>query len=209
MDFKAMMRKIRFGKGLPVDEVPAPFLRRESSSRRLAALREARDVLKVLPGRGESLSCIQTGRYDLTDVLDALFDRLGAAVHLRIATLSFNARNVQRMAAWTEAGTVQRLTLLCSAFFQDHSPELFEEARQALCAPHRMAASRNHCKVVCFHFATGDKLALEGSANLRTNSNREQFSLIHDARLHDWHCAWIDEQVAKHESDKSSSAGTD
>jgi hypothetical protein len=201
MDWKAALRPVRFGGGAPAGEVPAPLLRRPAGSRRLAVLREAADVLAVLPGPGEALHALQTGRYDLCDALDVILTRRGPAAHLRIATLSFNGRNVQRMKAWTEGGAAPRLTLLCAAFFRTHYPDLFEEVRGILRPPHRLAASRNHCKVVCFDMADGGKLALEGSANLRTNSNREQFALFHDAGLHDWHAAWIDEEVTKHEGD--------
>jgi hypothetical protein len=162
-------------------------------------LREARQVLNVMPGPGESLHAVQSGRYDLANVVDVILERLGTAAALRIATLSFNRRNVQRMAAWTESRAAQRLTLLCSSFFYEHNPELFQEAHQILAPPHRLAASRNHCKVIAFDFATGDKLVLEGSANLRTNGNREQFCLIHDAALHDWHGRWIDAEVSRNE----------
>jgi hypothetical protein len=40
---------------------------------------------------------------------------------------------------------------------------------------------------------------VEGSANLRTNANWEQLAVILDDGLHDWHAAWIDALVTKHE----------
>ena len=55
-------------------------------------------------------------------------------------------------------------------------------------------------------FGPGGKMVLEGSANLRTNSNREQFCLLNHPGLHDWHALWIDELVSHgqvHESDGS------
>src|SRR5262249_30101062 len=159
-------RPVRFGKGPALDGVPRPLIRPQPGNRRLAALREAGDVLAVLPGPGEALHAIMTGRYDLTDLLDVILTQLRAVAHLRIATLSFNSRNVDRMRAWTETGPVKRMTMLCSRFFVEHNPQLFDQALEALVPPHRLAASRNHCKVVCFHFATGGKLSLEGSANL-------------------------------------------
>jgi len=56
----------------------------------------------------------------------------------------------------------------------------------------------------------GSRLAIEGSANLCANgSSREQFALIHDAALHDWHAAWIDALVTQHEGDKGTSATAD
>jgi hypothetical protein len=35
----------------------------------------------------------------------------------------------------------------------------------------------------------------EGSANLRTNKNIEQFTCIHDHALHDFHAGWIDREA--------------
>jgi hypothetical protein len=44
-------------------------------------------------------------------------------------------------------------------------------------------------------------LALESSANLRTNSNQEQLTLVNDRPLCVWHGAWIDALVSRHERD--------
>jgi hypothetical protein len=52
------------------------------------------------------------------------------------------------------------------------------------------------------------KLVFEGSANLRTNGNIEQFALFNDAELHDWHAGWIDEKHRAWESDQSRSDAT-
>ena len=199
MDFKPLLKPILFRTGPPPDEVPSPLVRTECTSRRLAALREAGDVLTVLPGPGQSLHAIMTGRYDLTDLLDIILERLGSAAHLRIATLSFNNRNVHRMLAWCENAAVAQLTLLYSHFFQEHNPEIVEQLRQSLTTPHRMAVSRNHCKVVTFDLHRGDKLTVEGSPNLRNNANHEQIAVINDPVLHDWHAKWIDCEVKRHE----------
>src|SRR5262249_53317903 len=134
--------------------------------------------------------------------LDELVDRMltvGPVVHLRIATLSFNARNVERMAAWIESGNVQRLSLLFSEFFRDHNEEIVSQAIETIVPPHKLAASRNHCKVVCLHFADDNKLVLEGSANLRNNGNSENLAFFVDAGLHDWHAQRIDEEIRKNE----------
>jgi hypothetical protein len=55
--------------------------------------------------------------------------------------------------------------------------------------------------VVTFAFASGRRLTVEGSANLRPNGNREQVLLADGAGLHDWRVGWIDEMVATHEGD--------
>lgn len=189
--------------GKPADAVPAPTVRR--ARRRVANLREASAVLDDLPGPGEALHAVMTGRYDLTDTLAVLLDRFGPC-RMKVATLSFNTGNTVDLLAWMDAGKVTGLDLLCSAFFRDHNAELFRSFKADLYARGgRLAAARNHCKVVCLAFTTGERFALEGSANLRTNNNQEQFCLIHDADLHDWHSAWISGRVAQHEGDEGPS----
>jgi hypothetical protein len=62
----------------------------------------------------------------------------------------------------------------------------------------------SHAKVVAMAFASGERLCLEGSANLRgSGSAREQFCLINDPTLADWHAAWVTEAVARHEGKES------
>jgi hypothetical protein len=180
----------------------------KAAARRTAMLAEAADVLAVLPGPGEALHALMTGRYDLMALLVVLLDRLGPCGQLRIATLSYNRRNVAELLRQIDAGAVGRLTLLCSAFFRRHNPECWQALADGLAkrpGAHRLAAARSHAKVVCLALADGTRLVMEGSANLRTNSNQEQFCLVRDAGLHDWHAGWIDALVATHEGDESRS----
>ena len=97
---------------------------------------------------------------------------------------------------------MKQLTLICSKFYKEHNKDVYEETqaefrRRAA----RIAAPRSHCKVIGFEFGK-TCLLLEGSANLRTNGNWEQFALINDRDLHDWHARWIDDLLAKHEAEK-------
>jgi hypothetical protein len=179
-------------------------------TRRAAMLQEASAVLTHLPAPGEALHALITGRYDLMHLLVCLLDRLGPARAVRIATLSFNARNLTEMFAILDGPDPPRLTLLCSAFFRDHNKELWRQTlegfrkRGQAGASCRTAAARTHAKVITIESVSGSKLALEGSANLRSNGNREQFLLANDAGLHDWHAAWIDKLVTAHEGENDS-----
>ncbi len=137
------------------------------------------------------------GNYlDLMVLLVALLDLHPAPCRrLRIATLCFNKRNAVELLGLLESGKIGGLTLLASTFFQGHNKELDEWLRGELAGypGSKTAAARSHCKVVCFDFEDGAGLVLEGSANLRTNGNREQMILCHDRELHDFHAAWIEE----------------
>ena len=125
---------------------------------------------------------------------------------MRIATLAFSSRNTHAITQLVDSGAVRRVSLLCSDFFAKHNKAEFAEAVQELRQRGvRIAAPRCHAKVTCLHFADGAKLVFEGSANLRTNGNIEQFALFNDAALHDWHAAWIDE---KHREWKIDQAGS-
>jgi len=208
------IRKTAFGR-LPADEdaddgkgLPTPK-RIKLAARRAAGIAEAKGVLEHLPGPGESLHAVCTARMDLTDVLGALLEKLGRCERMLVATLGFNRKNLKAMLGWLDAGAVSSLALVASLFFRAHQGSLwaetlteFRERRQ------RAACCHSHAKVVTLAFASGERLSIEGSANLCGNgSGREQFALVHDAALCAWHSQWIGELVAKHESDESASPG--
>jgi hypothetical protein len=201
--------RFRFGKPAPKagpGEVP-PALSVNDAARRTAMLREARDVLPHLPARGEALHALMTGRYDLMVLLTAILEQLpGPCTHLRIATLSLKLRNSYELLTLIDAGKVGRAAVLCSEFFRDHNGAIYASLQAELGkrpGGHRLAAARSHAKVVCMEMEAGDRLVLEGSANLRTNSNIEQFCLLNHAGLHDWHAQWIDDLVSRAQSDAS------
>lgn len=169
-----------------------------AASRRFAMLRAADEVLGVIPAEGESVHTLMTGYYDLMNVLVRLVERLGPLTALRVATLAMNGRNLEELARLMDAAPGCTLTLLVSCFFRDHNKDLWKRVRRELASRGgRAAAARSHCKVVCLE-AGGVRLVLEGSANLRTNRNREQLTLARDPALFDWHSRWIDDVVREH-----------
>ncbi len=205
---KFSVRRVHFGEQADDDDegsdLPRPALVR-LQARRAAGIREAKETLAHLPAVGEALHAVMTARLDMTDVLNALLERIGRCEQVMIATLGYNRRNFKAMLAWLDSGKVGSLTLLASIFFRSHNGDLWEETleefrrrgQRAVCCP-------SHAKVMTLAFADGTRFVCEGSANLCSNgSAREQFALIHDAGLHDWHARWIDALVSKHEGHES------
>src|SRR5438876_6685792 len=121
------VRKLHFGHGPEEDDdgtgLPLP-LPVKLAARRAAGIAEARAVLNHLPGPGESLHALCTARMDLTDVINALLEKLGRCDRLLIATLGYNARNLRAVLGWTATGAVAELTLLASIFFRAHNGDL-------------------------------------------------------------------------------------
>jgi hypothetical protein len=200
--------RVQFGRKPADDVLPMPIIGR-AVARRTAMLAEAGAVLNVVPAEGESLHAVMTGRYDLMHLISALMDRLGIVEAARVATLSYNGRNLAEMLSLLDSGKLKTLTLLCSSFFRDHNKQLWEETLSEFRERgQKAAAARSHAKVVTLAVSDGTRYALEGSANLRTNSNREQFALFRDPALHDFHATWIDDLVSRHEADENNSPPT-
>ena len=196
-----------FGRPRPVEQIddappagqaPAP-LTRKSDAKKLAFIRDADEVIACLPGPGEQLHALMTGRYDLTDLIGRTLANIGQPVEMLIATLSYNGRNLGHMTDWLDTGQVTTLGLVCSKFFREHNKELYEETREEFQARGaRLACPRSHAKVVTLHApSAGLKMVFEGSANLRTNSNQEQIAILNCEKLHDWHAQWIDRLLSE------------
>jgi hypothetical protein len=206
------VRKLHFGRrpgdGDDGEGLPTPK-RVKLAARRAAGVAEAKAVLAQLPAPGESLHAVCTARMDLTDVLNALLGRLGRCDRMLIATLGYNRKNLTAMLGWLDAGAVRSLSLVASLFFRSHQGDLWAETvTEFRRRKQRAACCHSHAKVVTLAFASAEKLSIEGSANLCGNgSGREQFALVYDAGLHDWHSQWISDLVTRHEGDESTGRG--
>jgi hypothetical protein len=183
-----------FGRHARTREEPTPFTAKERA-RRTAQFKEARELLTRLPEPGEAVYAVQSGFLDLLTVLIWMLDLAPARCeHLRIATLTWNKRNGQDMLGLLERGKVGRLSLLSSTFHQGHYEELADWFRAELAAypGSASAVARNHGKLAAFDFADGSGLVVTGSANLRSNRNREIVVVTNDRGLHDYFADWFD-----------------
>ena len=199
------VRPTRFGQrpvadGDEADGLPTPQ-RVKLAARRAAGIAEAKQVLEHLPAPGESLHAITTSRMDLADVLNVLLEKLGRCQKMAIASLGYGPRNLRLILGWLDSGAVGELTLLASIFFKAHNSGLFSETLSAFRErKQRFACAPCHAKVCALTFASGERLTVEGSANLRASGSvREQLALIHDASLTDWHTRWIEGLAMKYE----------
>jgi hypothetical protein len=207
------VRRVRFDRRPDADGedtvegLPTPA-RIKLAARRAAGIAEAREVLKNLPGPGESLHVVATARMDLADVLAVLLERLGPCDRVRIATLGYNRRNLATLLGWLDRGQVADVALVASKFFRSHNGDLWAKTvAEFRRRKQRAACCDSHAKVVALEFASGDRLSIERSANLCGNgSGREQFAVINDAGLEAWHAAWIKQLVDHHESEQGPSA---
>ena len=186
-----------FGSAKQHLDAPNPRKTTKADRRYQRAAKTAAELVPELPQPGEAVHALMLGTFDLCQVITATAKLLPDLSHLRIATLCYSKRNVAELCSLLETRTGLALTLLVSVFFREHNKALHEYAVGELTAyPNTtIGAARTHCKVVCFDMGPTDALVFEGSANLRTNKNREQLTVFRDRQLHDWHARWIDELV--------------
>ena len=187
-----------FGRAAQHQAAPTTQTRTKAEARYHRAAKTAAELLPDLPAIGEAIHCLMLGTFDLCQVISATVKQRPDCRHLRIATLCFSKRNAAELLGLLESLPALRLTLLVSDFFKGHNKEEFEkfaEGLQEYPDRARITAARTHAKVVAFDLDTADGLVFEGSANLRTNGNREQLAVIRDRGLHDFHAEWIDSLV--------------
>lgn len=190
-----------FGRSAPTaDPAAAPAAGRgKAAARHRRQVREAAELCPDLPAPGEHVHCLMTGFFHLAQVVADVAARTRPR-RLRIATLGWNRRNLADLAGVVErraaAGDPLPVVLVGSDFFASHYPDLVADTRAAFEPPGGCVVSaRSHAKVTVFDLGPGDGLTFEGSANLRTNRNQEQLTIIRDRTTHDWHAAWIDQLV--------------
>lgn len=185
--------------GRAAQHAASPPCRTKAAARYQRAAKTAAELLPELPPIGTAHHCLMVGSFDLCQVIAATLKLAPHCRHLRIATLCFSKRNSAELLGFLETYPPLRLSVLVSTFFQGHNAELFERFAEEL-KDHsdraKMVAARTHAKVVAFDIGEEDGLVFEGSANLRTNGNREQLTSIRDRQLHDFHAGWIDELTA-------------
>ena len=181
--------------------LPSALRRHQETTRRVVEIVEAAKIVEHLPGPGESVHALMSGRFDLALVLAAVLEQQGPA-KAHVATLSYNARSFEELCSLLDRKLLTACTLLASTFFRSHNEALWEESKAEFAARgQRIAVAYCHAKVIALDFASGKKLVLEGSANLRSNRNIEQIAIIADHALYSWHAAWIEDYVGRYTAD--------
>jgi hypothetical protein len=165
-------------------------------------VKRAAAKIHTLPEPGEAIHAIVGGDHNGFDLLPAILDLAGApARSVDLATLGFNQANAAALADLIRARQIGGpVRLLCSDYFAKVDAGSFDACRAALDSVGvKVLAARSHCKIILADCGPGRAYVVESSANLRTCNSLEQFALINDAGLFNFHRTWIDTLFATHE----------
>jgi hypothetical protein len=182
-------------------------LARKPARRKFIDARQVESVIATigkLPAPGETYHIVICGKSSLWDVVPATLQLAGAGSRIRrlyVATLGFSQRNTEELLALIDAGRIQECRFLCSHYFKGTSESLYTPMHDGLIKRRQtFLAMRNHAKILLIQLADGKgggrRFSVEGSANLRSCKNVEQFSFTQDRRLFDFHARWMDELFA-------------
>jgi len=157
----------------------------------------ASGLLRELPVKEGSIHCLMGGDFNAWDLVPAVLQLAGKpAKTLTIATLGFNKGNMTHLGKMLDDGDVKKAALLCSHYFQGTDLITYRIAKQILQdRGMEIAFCRNHCKIICID--AGAPYVIEGSANLRSCNNLEQFTISNSRPLFDFHAEWIARTISK------------
>lgn len=156
--------------------------------------------LAALPEHEESIHLVVGGEFAGFDLLPA-FLRLAKAKHfeaLHLTTLGFSRENFAQLEVMIAAKEIRPSTLaiLCGDFFRRADPGLWDIGK-LIARKYRFTfrSYRNHTKLILAQLA-GKSYVVEGSANLRSCANIEQFTITQSPALYAFHLTWIRECLA-------------
>lgn len=138
----------------------------------------------------ENLFSIVDGSFVFGDfILAFLHHHDIKAVRMDISTLSLSMHNIVGLETFIKKGYIDNLNFLIGYYFYAHERKgLMEALYERLDFEDRLQVSvcRNHMK--CFTILTdrGNKIVIDGSANLRSSDNLEQFNLEFNSEKYDF-----------------------
>lgn len=143
-----------------------------------------------LPEPGDCTHAVVRGDFVTADIIPLLLGDRSADI-LAISTLGMSTGNAAMLADLRASGQIRRLFLLVSHYFsQVDKTGTYREVKHLLGDAVKVA--RTHAKVILVS-AAPSFFVVEGSANLRSSDNIEQFAIWNDEELLNWHLDWMQE----------------
>lgn len=150
--------------------------------------------LAALKGDNVLVNCLIPGNFVFCDLLAAIAKELpGGIKDLKIGTLSYSYENVDTFKSMFDDGVLKHLSLIVSDYFYAHERRgIYRYTLEELPLDRtEVAVAGIHTKIHLIEDEAGNKYCLEGSANLRSSQNVEQFVFIKSASVYDFHNEWL------------------
>lgn len=151
---------------------------------------------------GIRYDCIVAGNFIFGDFIEAFITLNNAkCLQLTISTLSLDQNNVDSLVNLMTGNYVDNLNLIISDYFYAHERgSLIPYIYDKLDVDNRfqLASASSHTKIAMFETLGGKKIVIHGSANLRSSSNIEQFTIEENPGLYDFHFEYHNRIIEKY-----------
>ncbi len=172
----------RYIKSKVAKEIPASKLKYSN------ALKLAK---KIKIDKGIRYDVVVAGNFIFGDFIEAFITTNNAkCLQLTISTLSLDQNNVDSLVNLMTGNYVDQLNLIISDYFYAHErgsliPYIYDNLDKE--DRFQLASASSHTKITMFETLGGKKIVMHGSANLRSSSNIEQFTIEENPGLYDFH----------------------
>lgn len=151
---------------------------------------------------GQRADALVSGNFIFGDFIEALLTEHDIKARaMTVSTLSLSQNNVDSLHNLITAGYIDELNLIVSAYFYANEiRSLIPYIYRKLDIDNRfqLAVAGIHTKTCQFTTAGGRKILIHGSANLRSSSNIEQFTIEENPELYDFYDGVFSKIVEKY-----------
>lgn len=144
------------------------------------------------------------GSFIFGDFIEAFIVEYNLKVkELTLSTLSISDENIDSLENLLIGGYVDQLNLITSGYFYSHEkfnlvPYIYKKLD--IDNKFQYAAADSHCKIYMIELASGEKIVIQGSVNLRSSDNIEQFTMEIDAELYDFYFDYQSKIIEKYKT---------
>ncbi|MEM8873657.1 MAG: hypothetical protein AAGD32_05295 [Planctomycetota bacterium] len=169
---------------------------RRHRTRMLKHANRAAELIGTLPGPDESIQVLIAATIDGWAWVDATIQLAGGIKTLYIATLGFNDRNADALITAIDNGKIGRVEMIASTYYAATPDSIYPQLAEALRSRGmRIAAPRNHAKILACKLPNGRTVTYHGSANLRSCRNVEQVAIEGSSRVFRFYRDYITDAI--------------
>ena len=181
-------------------EMPSAGVLRKRYRLRFAKMLKEETLAEAIadpPKPGESIHAVSNGKYDFATWIPQIIDWIGTADCLWCSTWTLSRPNADDVFALHDEGKIAQgqLHFLTGLYFKRRDTATYNYLLDGLLRRGgRYKAFENHCKVLLIANEKKDAwFTVEGSANLNANPRFEQYVLVNDRQLFEFHRGWMEE----------------
>ena len=197
------MGNVEEGFCLPDDRISKPVKLKDIPKHRIMPKNAAELVKRgIVPPPDSLISAVVKGSFEFGDMIGELILEYDGAEELILTTLSMSEANIIMLNTLIHEELIPSVTIVLSDYFYAHNRRTIYKFIFDTIPLEKLqvAVSGIHTKIALVRLKGGIPLVIEGSANLRSSQNVEQFCAINSEEHYAFHRAWIMDAVEKYKT---------